>query len=111
MIPSREVTDHAVEVLNRAFKADPVALSALLNHRVPCNNGVADDPEIQVQMLPGEANATLGVLGLINGVLGTLGPEVGEKAGWGPVAMMVSPIDGSIEGFVAMVDHLARNHD
>jgi hypothetical protein len=59
-----------VTVLNRALESDPDAIRALFAHRVECNEKLADDPSIQVRALEGEAT-TLGMLGLINGLVGT----------------------------------------
>lgn len=54
--------------LNGALAADREAMSALLSHRVPCNEDMQKHPTIQVLVEDGEA--TLGVLGLINGLVG-----------------------------------------
>ena len=82
--PAEWITDVFVRVLARAFAADPSAIQALLGHRVPCNQVLADDPTIGVQ--PGTAY-TLGTLGLLNGLLGELGqPPVATRYGGWPRA-------------------------
>lgn len=71
-------TDHAshpaVRVLNRAWAADQAAIHALVCNHVPCNQALADDPTIVVDpnhFMPGRA--TLGAIGLLNGVLAEAG--------------------------------------
>lgn len=68
---------HAVEVLNRIQKADASVLPALIAHRVPCNEALADDPTVQVGPSPDPAvDHTImhvGLLGIINGLFGTWG--------------------------------------
>jgi hypothetical protein len=64
-----------VDLLNNAFKSDPSAIHALMVNRVPCNEQLADDPFIVVEtppVLTGD-HFQVGALGLINGVLGSLG--------------------------------------
>lgn len=68
-----------LRVLNEAQAADPVALNALLNHRVECNAKLADHPTIQVRPMTfsGRAIVTksdldrceVGALGLLNGLI------------------------------------------
>ena len=75
--------DFAIEVLNRALKADPKAIKTLLECRVPCNMDLADDPTIQVivgEGLEGDKIASVGPLGLLNGILGI------RQNGWGYIA-------------------------
>ena len=58
----------ALEVLNDALKRDPAALTQLVNLRVDCNADLVDHPLIQSAVYLGVAK--VGVLGLINGVVG-----------------------------------------
>lgn len=73
-------TMKVVEVLNRMLKADPDATAALINHRVPCNDELRDDPTIQCGANP----EGVGMLGVINGLLGVY-PDC-----WGSVQAVVS---------------------
>jgi hypothetical protein len=57
--------DHMLEILNRAVKADANAMANLINHRVRCNQALADDPTIQVGRSP-----SIGVMGLLSGIAG-----------------------------------------
>ena len=68
--PAESITDAAIDVLNRAFAADPAAIHSLLCVRIPCNRAMADDPTVVVEQ--GHVGYTLDVMGLINGLLGEL---------------------------------------
>jgi hypothetical protein len=56
-----------VAALNSMLRADPEAMAALVAHRVPCNDELADHPTCQVS--PGE-HPTVGLLGVLNGAMG-----------------------------------------
>lgn len=83
--------DDVVALLNEAFSLDPAAVQALVDHRVPCNKALGDHPTIQVGIaanwrkrrpndhnLPDDAEYTVGLLGLLNGIFGK--PEGGPIA-------------------------------
>ena len=69
-----------LECLNSAYKADPVAMHALNSLRFPTNEAMLNHPHVEVanhQMFPGY---TVGVLGLINGVMRAMGlPNIASK--------------------------------
>lgn len=71
----------AVAVLNAALAADREAVAKLLALRVPCSDALTAHPSIQVGLAPG-GFGLVGVLGLLNGALGTIptGPRAG--CGW-----------------------------
>ena len=58
----------AIEILNGALKRDPEAITKLVNLRVDCNADLVGHPTIQSAEYHGVAK--VGVLGLINGVVG-----------------------------------------
>jgi hypothetical protein len=58
----------ALQVLNEALEHDPRAITELVNLRVDCNKALTNHPTIQVGLY--DSVAKVGVLGLINGVLG-----------------------------------------
>ena len=66
-----------VALLNAAWLCDPKAMHALVEHRVPCNDELADHPTIQV--LDEGRGASVGLLGILNGIAGT--NEAGTS-GW-----------------------------
>jgi len=82
MIRKNLSIDEALVVLNRAVKADPEAMEALIENHVPCNQALADDPEIQVRATAGMHS--VGMLGILNGLFGI--EDKGERAGWGIIA-------------------------
>jgi len=83
--------EQAVEVLNRAHKADPVAMHNLINNRVLCSEELTEDPTIQVgQITPGLAE--VGMLGIINGIFGVNDENIGFIAA-------ETTVDGMLLGF------------
>ena len=58
----------AIEVLNDALERDPVAITQLVNLRVDCNPQLVNHPTIQSSVYHGTSK--VGVLGLINGIVG-----------------------------------------
>lgn len=69
----------AVAILNRALDADPVAVSCLVNNRIPCNDLLANDPSVQVGHTDDDPlkGFEVGMLGIINGIFGTRPDRVG----------------------------------
>lgn len=65
------IVDRVIEVVNRAIKADPSAVHALFENRVPCNQRLANDQEIQVATENKDVGYVIGVLGLLSGIVGT----------------------------------------
>jgi hypothetical protein len=61
--------------LQSAFDADPSAMHALCVNRVPCNQTLADHPQVVVDETPVLARGlfSVGAVGLINGVLDAAG--------------------------------------
>lgn len=58
----------ALDILNDALTRDPLALTQLVNARVSCNEKLTKHKMVQTGMYSGEYK--IGVLGLINGILG-----------------------------------------
>jgi len=67
---TEEQVDHLVETLNGILLVDRKAVSELLKVRIPCNEDLLEHPTVQVRKYPGE-QATVGVLGLLNGIIAT----------------------------------------
>jgi hypothetical protein len=59
-----------------------MAVQALVDHRVPCNRELADDPTVQVRKQDNWFE--VGMLGLLNGMTGTI-DRPGPRYGWGRV--------------------------
>ena len=83
--------EQAVEVLNRAQKADPVAMHNLVSHRVICTRELTGDPTIQTGAL-GIGIHEVGMLGIINGIFGVDGSNIGFIAA-------ETSVDGVLMGF------------
>lgn len=58
----------ALDILNDALARDPAALTQLINAQVACNEKLTKHKSVQTGIYGGEYK--LGVLGLINGILG-----------------------------------------
>jgi len=59
---------NAIKVLNDALERDPVAITKLVNLRVDCSTQLVNHPTIQTSAYHDVAK--VGVLGLINGIIG-----------------------------------------
>lgn len=75
MIKTTVTLEEVVNLFNTATKADPGAMRALIETRVPCNKELASHPSIQVC-----EDCTVGLLGLLNGIFGS------DEKGWGTLA-------------------------
>ena len=69
MTTKPELADLLIERLNEILKHDPNAVAALIETRVPCSQAMTDHPTVQVHA-DGTNPPRLGVLGLINGIVG-----------------------------------------
>ncbi len=72
----------AIAVLNDALERDPEAITQLVNLRVECNAKLAAHPTVRVGLHEGPDGDVrkVGVLGLLNGVLGdSPGGVIGAK--------------------------------
>jgi len=85
----------AVVVLNEAFRADPEAMSALIETRVSCNESLASHPTIQVLAGEDGSNPKVGLLGILNGLFGVRGD------GRGHIEATYDDSSGSFAGFRA----------
>lgn len=61
--------DEAVALLNAMLVLDPVATSALVEQRIPCNTALVGHPSVQIS--PGaNGKDAVGLLGVLNGLFG-----------------------------------------
>jgi hypothetical protein len=70
-----DVINHTLKFLNELVETDPEAMRNLVETRVPCNQALADHPTVQVRSEEGQCS--VGLLGILNGLLGT------DTDGWG----------------------------
>ena len=68
--------DQIVALLNEALSLDKAAIEALFAHRVACNQKIEDHPTIVVGDPMNGMPASLGVLGLLNGIVGLDGMRI-----------------------------------
>ena len=80
------VINGIVELLNEALKADPKTMQALIDHRIKCNDALANHPDIQVNK-----KSEVGILGIINGISWRV---AGEK-----ICITVDDNDGTVTSF------------
>ena len=80
MINDPLTLEKAAQILTEITKQDPEAMRALCDHRISCNNTLADHPTVQVGEYDGIHK--VGLLGILNGLFGTF--DSGKREGWGP---------------------------
>lgn len=93
-----ENVDQVVAFLNSLVALDREAMDRLVETRVQCNKDLADHPTVQV-MEDDEGNAVVGVLGIINGIIGTQ-PEWAHKPGYGYIAANFDDKSGKLTNFI-----------
>ena len=79
--PKGVTPDEMIQVLNEAIDLDEEAIRKLFQYRVECNEELADHPVIQVRD-EGEGVFSISLLGILNGLFGTIGEGEREKWGW-----------------------------
>lgn len=82
-MPIRPEADDLIAFLNEILNTDPDFMQQLVDHRLPCNQLLADHPTLQVGAGM-EHRRVAGVLGLLNGFIGTI--DEGPRQGWGAIA-------------------------
>ena len=94
-MPIREtiIIDEIVDYLNELFKIDPTAIEHLLDSRVLCNKKLAEHPTCQVARNTTDGRDRVGILGVINGMLG-----ISEK-GMGTIVAYFDNYTGELKGF------------
>lgn len=75
---AKDLVDHIIITMNDLLGRDPKAVSALVETRVYCNEAVADHPTVQVGTDKGKP--TVGLLGILNGLCGTMADGTGYIA-------------------------------
>ena len=81
-------TQTVLDVLADAFALDRDAVRRLFDYRVACNEKLAEHPKIVIQLM--SHNNMVGVLGLINGILGAAGQ---------PLVAAIYSQEGALIGF------------
>jgi len=86
--------DRTIAFLNELKDADPQAVKALIETRVPCNDALANHPTVQVQAREDETGYAVGLLGVLNGLIGA------DTDGWGFICVKIDDGDGSVIEFM-----------
>ena len=73
----RCVVEQAIATLNRMLEKDPDAIVTLVNLRIPVNDAVANETPARCRPVTEGAGQTLGLLGVINGILDPTGTVYG----------------------------------
>jgi hypothetical protein len=94
MMTKEQLADLLIKRLNEIIKYDKQALGNLINIRTKCNNAMANHPSVQV-VAYGEDQPTVGMLGIINGIVGTI--DTGSKRGCGLITAIFQ--DGTLTHF------------
>jgi hypothetical protein len=81
--PNRDLAQRIVDLLNDMLRLDPKATSELFGVHVECNEALAAHPTIQVGPLKGSAVCYVGILGVLNGLVGVTAET------WGIVAAVI----------------------
>ena len=87
--------DDAIEYLNGLLRLDHSAVMGLCEERVQCNSDLAAHPSCQVYALPNDAGYRVGLLGVLNGLFGTI--DGGPHASYGPISARI--VNGKLVGF------------
>ena len=103
-----ELADAIIHRLNKLIEDTAVCVDVgkLINSRIPCSKETNEHPTIQSQLTEGEEflgdegvpykGPTLGFLGLLNGLVGTI--SEGKLKGWGYVSAVFDD-DGRLTHF------------
>jgi hypothetical protein len=75
-----ELAERIVKLLNEMMELDTAAVAELMAKRVVVNDRLADHPTVQVGPMEPDGPNVMGILGVLNGLVGT------NSRGWGCVA-------------------------
>lgn len=87
------LADTIIRFLNELYQLDPEAIEKLVETRVPCNDKLADHPTVQVSLDPVTKQSTVGLLGIMNGLVGT------RPDGYGYIAGVYDDVTGRLLSF------------
>jgi len=83
MIQNNLTLEYVILFLNDLLDRDRTAISTLLETRVPINEALVRHPTLQHTRNYLTTKPEVGLLGVINGLFGTL--QGGPRNGWGPI--------------------------
>jgi len=89
----RDLANRVVEFMDELVKIDSVAVSTLCGFRTPCNEQLQNHPTVQVSKYKPDEPASVGLLGILNGLCGV------ADDGYGAIAAIVDTDTGVVSGF------------
>jgi hypothetical protein len=66
-----EIAERVTSLMNELLELDPSAVRELIDSRVGCDDRIANHPHVQV--MSDEGGCRLGVMGILNGLIGSDG--------------------------------------
>jgi hypothetical protein len=81
-----------INFLNELVKVDKEAVKNLVETRVPCSEKLTEHPTVQVLVDENGQNPKIGIMGILNGLIGV------HESGYGYIAAVYNDYDG-FEGF------------
>lgn len=82
-------SEAVIDFLNELLALDRDAIMRLMDYRTPCNAALAEHPTVQVV---GREDWRVGLLGILNGLLGTR-DESEARSGWGHITAVYDDDD------------------
>ena len=74
------ISERMLKTLNEALAADPTAIERLVEYRVSCNDRLADHPHVVVQDNVVASGNSVGMMGILNGILSAAGlPKIAAQ--------------------------------
>jgi len=92
-----QLAQYIVDQLNEIYSHDPEALHALCESRVPCNEALRKHPTVQVLVEGGGTESRVGLLGILNGIVGI------QDDGWGYISAIYDEDTMKLQGFNVLV--------
>lgn len=93
-----EIADRVTSLMNELLALDPDAVCRIVETRVQCGDRVAGHPHVQVSSDNGNPPYMLGIMGILNGIIGADGKR-----------FVIANLDenGRVVGF----SHTVKDHD
>jgi len=87
------VVKDVIAMLNEMHQLDPKLMTDMVLHRFPCNEGIKNHKTVQVHGDASVGAPKVGLLGVLNGILGI------DRNHFGPVAAYFEKENGKLLGF------------
>jgi hypothetical protein len=97
MVQNTITLDLVISFLNELLNRDRTAISTLIETRIPINDALVRHSTLQHTRNYLTTKPEIGLLGIINGMFGTL--EGGPRNGWGPITARFDEHDNCLGFF------------